>query len=580
MADKRIKDLSTEITSFRTGDFIAVDGTSGTAKMSKNNVMKNSLGNVHLLDEVTSFAADAKILVDSETNGPGAMPAETLLGITTEAASQVQPKSYPNTFSFEMGNMTLSASSITYSSSTTRARTKQGTLIKVNKGDVIGVATGFQMYVSFTTTGESPYTVQGWITSYTCPNDGYIALLFRKGIGSDSATSFEELMNAVFVRTLNSGLATTPYILSELEKKWITLETTMYGANTDAIVYRFVAPKNTICRVIPSKTSWNTSNIGGDAKAKLSIRKVLSDNSTSDVVIFYRKEAVPSVIDVVVPDDAVAMEIFFRADSGESVGFELNCIEQRGLMVHPRNALFNSVNHRGYNSVAPENTLPAFRLSAKMGFGIVETDIHLTADDVFVCIHDDTVDRTSNGTGNVADMTLEELKALDFGSWKSASYAGTKIPTYEEFLVCCRNLGLKVYVELKAIGHYDDLIAITKRLGMYDSVTFISDSISKLTVLNTQDDSLRIAYVVTEINETVIDSAKGLRTGNNKVFLDVRNTNITDEMIALAEADDFPVEIWTVDSRQSILTLNPYISGVTSNSIVASDFVYAAELGK
>ena len=86
MADKRIKDLSTEITSFRTGDFIAVDGTSGTAKMSKNNVMKNALGNVHLLDEVTSFAADAKILVDSETNGPGAMPADTLQKLTAQNA--------------------------------------------------------------------------------------------------------------------------------------------------------------------------------------------------------------------------------------------------------------------------------------------------------------------------------------------------------------------------------------------------------------------------------------------------------------------------------------------------------------
>lgn len=496
----------------------------------------------------------------------------------------VQPKNYPNTNSFEMGNISMSVSSLSYSSSTTRARTKQNALVKVKKGDVVGVEAGFQMYVAFTTTGISPYVVNGWITSYTFAEDGYAALLFRKGIGSDSPTSFDELMNAVYVRSFNSELNAIPYLLSVVnpstEGFGTTIKNEIYGANDSARVWRFLPPNNTTIRVIPSKISWNTSNIGGDAKAKLSIRKVLADDSVADVVIFYRTEDVPSVIDVPVPDDAVYMEIFFRADIGDSVSFEVNSIEQRGLMVQARNALFKSVNHRGYNTIAPENTLPAFRLSAKMGFGIVETDVQVTSDNVFVCIHDSSVDRTSDGIGNVADMTLAQLKSLDFGSWKSAEYAGTKIPTYEEFLVCCRNLGLSVYVELKAIFDYTELINITKRLGMYEYTTFISDSVSKLSALNASDDSLRIAYVVTEINASVISSARGLRTGKNKVFLDVRNSNITDAMVALAESENFPVEVWTVNSHQAILSLNPYISGVTSDSLIASNFIYGAELSK
>ncbi|MBO7513735.1 MAG: hypothetical protein J6T54_12370 [Fibrobacter sp.] len=540
---------------------------------------------------VVNLSDDAPSVIDAEIpTGTAWVEIFARAAVGTEllfdvySYTSVQPKSYPNTSYFEMGNITMSPSSLSYSSITTRARTKQNVLVKVKKGDIVGVEAGFQMYVSFTTTGTSPYTVKGWTTSYTFAEDGYAALLFRKGIGSDSPTTFDELMNAIYVRSFNSELNAIPYILSVLippvETFGTTIKKQLDGANDSAKVWRFLPPKNTTVRVIPSKISWNTSNIGGDAKAKLSIRKVLADNSFADVVIFYRTEDVPSVIDVPVPDDAVYMEIFFRADAGDSVTFEVNSIEQRGLMVQQRNALFKSVNHRGFNTVAPENTLPAFRLSAKMGFGIVETDVHVTSDNVFVCIHDSTVDRTSDGSGNVADMTLAQLRALDFGSWKSADYAGTKIPTYEEFLVCCRNLGLSVYVELKAIGDYTELINITKRLGMYEHTTFISDSISKLQVLNARDDSLRIAYVVTEINATVISSAQGLRTGKNKVFLDVRNSNLTDAMIALAENDDFPVEVWTVNSHQAILSLNPYVSGVTSDSLIASNFIYGAELAK
>ena len=87
------------------------------------------------------------------------------------------------------------------------------------------------------------------------------------------------------------------------------------------------------------------------------------------------------------------------------------------------------VNHRGYSTVAPENTLPAYVLSRKMGFQYAECDVSFTSDGVPVLLHDSTIDRTSDGSGSIGSLTLEEVRQYDFGSWKGEQYAGTKIPT-------------------------------------------------------------------------------------------------------------------------------------------------------
>jgi glycerophosphoryl diester phosphodiesterase len=85
--------------------------------------------------------------------------------------------------------------------------------------------------------------------------------------------------------------------------------------------------------------------------------------------------------------------------------------------------------HRGASARAPENTLAAFRLACTLGADGIELDVQLTRDHVPVVIHDDTVDRTSDGHGRVADMTVGELTRLDAGAWKADEYRGERIPT-------------------------------------------------------------------------------------------------------------------------------------------------------
>lgn len=92
------------------------------------------------------------------------------------------------------------------------------------------------------------------------------------------------------------------------------------------------------------------------------------------------------------------------------------------------------VAHRGAKKFAPENTLAAFKKAYEMGADYCEMDVRMTKDSVLIIMHDSKVDRTTNGSGKVSEMTLEEIKALDAGSWFGPAYVGEKVPTLREVL--------------------------------------------------------------------------------------------------------------------------------------------------
>ena len=110
----------------------------------------------------------------------------------------------------------------------------------------------------------------------------------------------------------------------------------------------------------------------------------------------------------------------------------------------------NIIAHRGTNKRAPQNTLPAFQKAIEMGTDGFETDVHLSKDGVPVICHNYTIDETSNGTGKIEEMTLEQLKSYDFGSYYDPKFKDTTLPTLDEFLDLAVGKGLKVLnIELK-----------------------------------------------------------------------------------------------------------------------------------
>ena len=131
--------------------------------------------------------------------------------------------------------------------------------------------------------------------------------------------------------------------------------------------------------------------------------------------------------------------------------------------------------HRGDRKNFPENTMSAFRAAVELGLDAIETDVRMTKDGHLVLIHDRDVARTTNGKGNVDEMTLEEIRALDAGFWKGPEHVGQRIPTVEEFLDLVAPTNILINWELKeyprdlgerAYTCMDKLVELIDRYGV------------------------------------------------------------------------------------------------------------------
>lgn len=134
--------------------------------------------------------------------------------------------------------------------------------------------------------------------------------------------------------------------------------------------------------------------------------------------------------------------------------------------------------HRGASGYVPENTLAAFQMAADMGADGVELDIQLTKDDQIVVIHDETINRTSDGTGNVRDYTLEELRQFNFNKTKP-EVEWADIPTMAEVFDLLKPTGLFVNIELKTGIYFypqieEKILTLVKEKGMEDRVCYSS----------------------------------------------------------------------------------------------------------
>jgi glycerophosphoryl diester phosphodiesterase len=131
------------------------------------------------------------------------------------------------------------------------------------------------------------------------------------------------------------------------------------------------------------------------------------------------------------------------------------------------------IGHRGAAALAPENTWAGFDLALELGVDAIETDIQATADGVLVLIHDHTLDRTTNGTGPVAETPWAAMRKLDAGSWFDARFAGARVPRLDETLA---RYGGRTHLalEIKAPGIEEEVLDAIRQHDLLAQVTVTS----------------------------------------------------------------------------------------------------------
>jgi glycerophosphoryl diester phosphodiesterase len=227
------------------------------------------------------------------------------------------------------------------------------------------------------------------------------------------------------------------------------------------------------------------------------------------------------------------------------------------------------VAHRGFSGGAPENTMAAFKKAIEIGSDMIELDVHLSKDGEVVVIHDDTLNRTTDGKGKVVSYTLNELKQLDAGSWFGPQFSGERIPTLKEVLELTHGQVL-LCIELKGgdLGQYtlkdlaDRSLQEVEKAGMLSQVLFASFDLSAIERVREKDPGIPVALIYSKS----WSSPREVTGGKAIPVLSFLGTVLTQTNVSKAQQQGIKVLVWTLNTEEQIeYFLNMGVDGIITN---------------
>jgi glycerophosphoryl diester phosphodiesterase len=204
--------------------------------------------------------------------------------------------------------------------------------------------------------------------------------------------------------------------------------------------------------------------------------------------------------------------------------------------------LVRNIAHRGASGSFPENTLAAFRAAIEAGAGMCELDVQLTRDGAMVVIHDDTVDRTTDGTGAVAAMTLAEIKRLDAGEKFASHFVGESVPTLDEVLDLVQGR-CALNIELKADGLEAKVGELVRARGAFGWTLISSFDWATLTRIRQVAPELRIGLLASRWPARLVGAATEMKASAINPSFDI----VTEDLCSAAHSRELKVYAWTVD---------------------------------
>lgn len=209
--------------------------------------------------------------------------------------------------------------------------------------------------------------------------------------------------------------------------------------------------------------------------------------------------------------------------------------------------------HRGSSGTHPENTFAAFKEAALLPVHGVEFDVHMTKDGELVIIHDETIDRTSNGTGFVKDMTFAELRTYDYGAWFSSEFEGEVIPTLDEVLDIFSETTHHINIELKSdIFPYEGMakkvVELIHKKGFDSRVVISSFDHETIQLVKQLAPHLETGALFMEVLVSPLDYIRKIPADVLHLFLPAV---LRESAMEVIEAD-VPVRVFTVNEEQYV----------------------------
>lgn len=209
-----------------------------------------------------------------------------------------------------------------------------------------------------------------------------------------------------------------------------------------------------------------------------------------------------------------------------------------------------NIAHRGYSHIYPENTMLAFQKAVEAHCDGIELDVHFSRDGQIVVIHDENLDRTTNGKGNVWDYTAEQLRTLDAGAGFAGRYGISPIPTLKEYFEYIKDKDVFTNIEIKnGIHPYpgleQKLIEMIRRFDLDDKIIFSSFNHYSMVACKRLAPHIPVALLTSSWMVGAGAYARGL----NAEFVNPRYQSLTDEALKELAAHGVQVQAWTINNE-------------------------------
>ena len=239
---------------------------------------------------------------------------------------------------------------------------------------------------------------------------------------------------------------------------------------------------------------------------------------------------------------------------------ERRCMQGENIQACGKNLV---IAHRGGGLLAPEETLVAFENAVSLGVDVLELDVHATSDGVVVCMHDAEVDRTTDGTGEIRNMTLAEVKQLDAGyeftpdDGKTFPHRGkgVEVATLEEVLTAFPTATFSIEIKQADPPIADEVLRVIETAGMFDRVLVASFDDDTLIALRNKRPNLLTSYAAGEIVEFTVLTPEDADYEPPAPVLQAPMGLADEDHLALARTHGIRVHVWTINDPAEMQTL-------------------------